>query len=158
MSADANGKNKASLSLLVNLSLVIIWISSKSTEFIHLAYGLHMPHVFNLSWLRNMDFCGTCSSSKTCYNMIYLKSWNNCYYSNVLVNHTDFSTITICTFLTSRLVLSYYNLHTTFACIYKSISVYRQFCMLGLSMEGNNERIEELQMLSLYLKRLKLMA
>lgn len=77
VSTDDRGKNKTSLSLLVNLCLVVTWISSKkSTQLIHLPCSLHVSHAFNLSWLRGIDSCDIYSSSKSCHNLMYLKSQN----------------------------------------------------------------------------------
>lgn len=108
VSADANGKNKHFLSLLVNLCLVITWIIPKeSTQIIHLPCSSCMSHTRNMSWLRGKDFCNMYSSSKSCYNMMIFEviKWDNCYYSNAFLKHTDFSTMLICPFLTSKLIL-----------------------------------------------------
>lgn len=98
VSADLNGRNKAS-SLLQYLCLVITWISSKiSTQLINLPCSSHRSHAINLSWLRDTDSCNIYPASKSWYNITYLKSWHKTTeMRNVFLKHTDFFTTLICT-------------------------------------------------------------
>lgn len=50
VSADRNGKNKTTLSLLLYLCLVVTWISSKiSMQRIYLSHSSHISRAINLS-------------------------------------------------------------------------------------------------------------
>lgn len=88
VSADTNGKNKAS-SLLLYLCLVITWISTKiSTQQIHLPCSSHTSQAINLSWLRSRGSCNIYPCSKSwSWHMSWHKTMEM---RNIYLKCTDF--------------------------------------------------------------------